>query len=65
MVCSWLENLPRHEIPPRWMWPFPEELNQWFERVETNRRNGVKPDEDAPGTSNELEDEWRSKHGLS
>lgn len=42
MVLSWYEHLSTDEIPPRWMWPFPSELEKWFEQVEEARREGVK-----------------------
>ncbi len=37
IVISWQDNLPKKELPPRWMWPFPQELNTWFEEVEMIR----------------------------
>ena len=36
-VIGWQHNLSKNEMPPRWMWPFADELNIWFEEVEANR----------------------------
>jgi len=36
-VISWQRNLSKKEMPPRWMWPFPDELEIWFEEVEMIR----------------------------
>lgn len=33
------ENLDRDEMPPRWMWPFVDEMNEWIDRVQSDRRN--------------------------
>lgn len=40
MILGWYENLPKHEVPPEWMWPFPDELESWFERIEEERKEG-------------------------
>jgi hypothetical protein len=37
-VCDWQENLLSDEMPPRWMWPFEDELEIWFEAVEEQRK---------------------------
>lgn len=36
-VHGWEDNLSGEEMPPRWMWPFPEELSEWFEEVQMAR----------------------------
>jgi hypothetical protein len=44
-----MENLLPKEVPPAWMWPFEDELEQWFENVRVKRRvkHGLDPyDED-------------------
>ena len=33
------ENLDRDEMPPAWMWPFVDEMNEWLDRVAADRRN--------------------------
>jgi hypothetical protein len=33
-VLSWYENLPKHEIPPEWMWHLDHELEDWWQEVE-------------------------------
>lgn len=33
LVLSWKENLISDEMPPEWMWPFGDLLNEWFEEV--------------------------------
>ena len=32
-----MENLTKDEMPPDWMWPFDDELEQWFADVEEAR----------------------------
>ena len=36
-ILGWYENLPEEEMPERWMWPFPEELEEWFDEVKAAR----------------------------
>lgn len=36
-VLSWHENLSGDETPPRWMWPFADELDAHFEGVQQER----------------------------
>jgi len=38
MIISWMENLEPEEMPPRWMLPFPDELDEWFSEVELARQ---------------------------
>ena len=33
-IVTWQENLQSEDMPPPWMWPFDEELVDWFEAVE-------------------------------
>lgn len=37
-VLDWQENLLPEEMPPEWMWPFVDELEIWFEEVDTKRK---------------------------
>lgn len=57
-VCDWQENLPTDELPPRWMWPFEEELADWFEQIkearEIQRGGGANGDTSVPMMSNEM-----------
>lgn len=59
-VLDWLDNLPRAETPPEWMWPFDDELQIWFDEVEEerNRKFGRQGNDDSdevvPMMSNEL-----------
>lgn len=57
-ILDWQENLIKDEMPPRWMWPFEDELEIWFEEVERKReeRYGGKggSDDSVPMMSNEL-----------
>lgn len=39
IILSWYENLQAKEIPPPWMWPFQDELDKWFEEIESIRKN--------------------------
>lgn len=56
MVNNWYDNLMEEEVPPRWMWPFSEELKGWFEEVKKNRESNRNPSSaDEPEmTQNEL-----------
>lgn len=59
-VLHWRENLMSEEMPPEWMWPFPDELNKWFEQVEFDREARAKGED--PGERlerNELAKHWR------
>lgn len=38
-VCDWQENLLSEEVPPSWMWPFDEELVEWFEAIDEKRKD--------------------------
>jgi len=62
-ICSWQENLKSEDIPPVWMMPFEDELEEWFDAL--SEKNGTKGD-DLPGDTsvpmmgNELSDRFRS-----
>ncbi len=47
-VINWQENLPGDEMPPEWMWPLGEPLEDWFKTVEYRRKQkyGVTSDDD-------------------
>ena len=51
-ILGWFENLSEEEIPPGWMWPFPDELEEWFDEVKELRRQkndrGGNGDPEAP-----------------
>lgn len=55
-ILSWQENLVEDEIPPTWMWSLDEELNDWFEQLESSRKDkgGGGGDEPVPMMQNEL-----------
>lgn len=36
-ILDWQENLPEDEMPPHWMWPYEELLNEWFDEVKAKR----------------------------
>ena len=37
MILDWLENLPKEDRPPQWMWHLDEKLIEWFEEVDRKR----------------------------
>lgn len=37
-ILNWFENLPEEEVPPGWMWPFADEVGEWFEEIREIRR---------------------------
>ncbi len=59
MVLDWSENLTGAEMPPEWMWPFADEVEEWLEDVMAQRENryggGGDEDEEVPLTDNEDE----------
>lgn len=57
-ILTWHENLPEEEMPPEWMWPFPDELEEHFAEVKWARKqkyNGSGGDDDDWGM---VENEW-------
>lgn len=36
-ILTWHENLPKDEIPPRWMWGLDHELERWWAEVDQKR----------------------------
>jgi hypothetical protein len=53
-VLTWQHNLAKNEMPPRWMWPFPDELTIWFEEVEANREKSYSSDGGGNGEHMEI-----------
>lgn len=51
----WQENLGREDMPPRWMWHLPWELDDWFKDVDARRANPPAADdrEQVPLVENE------------
>jgi len=49
-IITWQENLIADEMPPEWMWPLNDELDQWFADVKRSRDDDSGRDrlEDAP-----------------
>lgn len=39
-VLDWHENLSSDDIPPEWMWPFDDLLEEWFEDVKASHKAG-------------------------
>lgn len=39
-VNTWFSNCTESEMPPRWMWPFDSEINEWFDEVQLARQSG-------------------------
>lgn len=44
-VLNWYDNLPSSDMPPRWMWHLPDQLDLHFKKVEESRGGGTS----APG----------------
>lgn len=59
-ILDWLDNLTEAETPPEWMWPFDDELKEWFAEVQRARDRryggGDRDDEDevVPLMTNQL-----------
>lgn len=67
-ILHWQENLIGTEMPPEWMWPFEDELDEWFKEVERARKDkqGSNNDDDDDGDgagmmSNEFADTRRGR----
>lgn len=43
-ILAWFENRREKDIPPEWMWPFPDEIDRWFDDVD--RKD--KPERESP-----------------
>jgi hypothetical protein len=44
------------EVPPEWMWPFPEELSDWFDDIREKKKMDMESDSEdtvAPMVKNE------------
>lgn len=57
MILSWHENRPAKEIPPEWMWPFDGLLEDWFNKVDEERKDkssSSSDDDSAPMMQNQL-----------
>ncbi len=58
-VLSWMENLPKKEVPPRHIWADPEGLELWWKKLDDLRADGLSssaasPEGDKAGTENDL-----------
>lgn len=53
-ILDWMENLTKEEIPPEWMWPFEDELEQWFADVEEARKQKYGVSSDDTSSSGEM-----------
>lgn len=59
-VLQWREKALPEEIPPEWMWPFPDELEKHWANVEADREARAKGEEpEGRGERNELAKHWR------
>ena len=62
-ILNWQQNLISDEMPPAWMWPFDDELVDWFEAVEAKREaesSGGSADTVADMTQNEYAMDFKS-----
>lgn len=60
-ILDWFENLPSDEQPPTWMWPFPDELKEWFDEVKIAREQKYGRSDDGDGWAESgsiIENEW-------
>jgi len=58
-VINWQKNLPEDEMPPRWMWPFSDELEEHFKEIKIARKQkSNKNDSDDSVSSNMIENEY-------
>lgn len=59
-ILDWFEHLMPNEVPPEWMWPFDDLLEEWFEDVMAARKSGMgMDDEDDETFQNELSPRYR------
>jgi hypothetical protein len=45
-IVTWHEHLTEEDMPPRWMWHLPDELDDHFERLKDARRSDNSDDDD-------------------
>ena len=68
-VLDWHEHLTEEEQPPRWMWWFEDDLEEWLDRVAKDRRErfggpGSSGDRHtAPATGEELRNDLGAGRG--
>ncbi len=58
-ILNWYENVSEDEMPPQWMWPFEEKLEEHFATIKANRESETIEDNSGAETSltkNELAD---------
>lgn len=55
---AWQENLMSEDMPPAWMWPLPDVLEEWFDEVAARHKarygGDSDRDEDVPMMQNDL-----------
>lgn len=58
LILSWQENLLTEDMPPEWMWPISEALNDHFDAVKKRHEEkygtGDKDDDEGDMQQNEL-----------
>lgn len=64
-VLNWQENLMEEEMPPAWMWPFDQQLEEWFEEVERKRKSkyGADSDDDDEPMGDMMQNEFAKGRG--
>lgn len=40
-VLNWYENLPKNEVPPRYLWADVDGLELWWKKIEERRSDGL------------------------
>lgn len=43
-ILDWYANMPEEDIPPMHLWPFAEELHEWFEIHKAHKRSQAEID---------------------
>ena len=60
-ILWWHENLSTEDVPPRWTWHLPWELDEHFKALDARRNSTTPADtrEQVPLVDNEAAAEWR------
>ena len=64
IVMGWYEHLAEGEIPPQWMWPFDDALEEWMDGVKADRKSQYSTDAsdtEANMDSNDLASRFRNR----
>jgi len=54
LVLNWMQNLPREEMPPEYLWDDVEGLQRWWDHIQYRRETASPGDDSSDLVENEL-----------